>query len=63
MIREYFYYLRWLFRGKPIITHPGAHCGCCGAWMAGEIKTRDYLTEAFGTPWSVCQKCIDEAKP
>jgi len=32
----------------------GAHCGCCGEWMAKEIVPKCWT-------WSLCEKCIKES--
>ena len=29
----------------------GAHCGCCGEWIAEEIVPKDWA-------WSLCDTCI-----
>ena len=60
-MREFIYWLQWLYHGKPMVTCPGSHCGCCGAWIPEEVKVRDYEDYGWGH-WSICQKCIDESE-
>ena len=33
MIKKFFSYLKWLWKGKPVITYDGFNCGCCGEWI------------------------------
>ncbi len=48
MVREWVKRHFGLFDIKDL--QAGAHCGCCGAWVEGEIVPRYWA-------WSVCQKC------
>lgn len=35
-------WLKWRRDGKPMIEHPGFHCGICGNWVNQPFKIRDY---------------------
>jgi hypothetical protein len=53
----------WEKRGKPTISYPGYHCGCCGVWVDEPFEVKDYES---GGKWSdtigLCDKCIHEGK-
>jgi len=40
-----FYYVRWILRGKPMITYPGCNCGLCGKWYDEVFSVRNYYTK------------------
>jgi hypothetical protein len=44
-MRRFFYYLRWIFRGKPTITYSGYNCGCCGKWYDEIHVHKNYYTK------------------
>lgn len=34
--------MKWILNGKPTITLPGFHCGCCGKYIEKPFKIRNY---------------------
>jgi len=57
-MREFIYWIKWLYRGKPMVKYTRMHCGCCGALIIGEFQERNYLFDDFWSTWDICQKCI-----
>ena len=47
--------LKWILSGKPMISYPGFHCGCCGKWNAIPFSLPKYLSMGeWIDGWGVC---------
>lgn len=59
-IKQFFRWLRWLWDGKPVVTYPGYHCGCCGAWTWEKFSILTY--KSYGEWWDMWGLCRDECE-
>lgn len=59
-----FKWLKWIWKGKPVIKYPGYHCGCCGKWVDWEffIPTYKSMGEWWDT-WGICSQCCLDGTP
>lgn len=56
-MKRLFYYLQWLYKGKPMIKYEGFHCGCCGKWHGIPFEVRKYQSAGeWWDTWDVCPK-------
>lgn len=51
-------WLKWILKGKPMITYPGYNCGCCGKWIEEEFSIPEYKSE--GEYWDTIGLCKDQ---
>lgn len=59
MIRNFFRWLVWLARGKPVVSYPGFHCGICGRWVWEDFDVPEYLSAGKDSDtWGVCPGCM-----
>lgn len=52
-----FKWLKWLWRGKPMVYHDGYNCGCCGKFVRSPFRLRDYESNALSDGWGLCNRC------
>jgi len=66
MLRLY-KYLRWLWRGKPMIHYDGFNCGCCGQWHSIPFDVPEYKSEGeWWDTWGLCppdDPCLYDGMP
>lgn len=52
---ELFRKIKWYLRGKPMISYPGYHCGCCGRWINKSFEIPEYDSVGpDGDTWGLC---------
>jgi len=56
--QKFFRWLRWKLIGSPLISYPGKHCGCCGAWIDVPFTIRTYQSfDKYWDTWDLCDTC------
>ena len=54
-MRKLYYYLRWLWKGKPMLHYEGFHCGCCGRWHSIPFEIPEYESSGeWWDTWGIC---------
>jgi len=55
ILKTFYYYLRWLYRKKPMIKYKGFHCGCCGRWHSIPFEVKEYQSDGkWADTWGLC---------
>jgi hypothetical protein len=58
-IKYFFKWLKWKLEGSQMLSFPGKHCGCCGAWLNEPYTIPAYKSAAadgWWDSWGLCKK-------
>jgi len=51
----FFAWLKWVWKGKPMIHYEGYHCGLCGKWVNKPFEIPEYQSDGeWWDTWGVC---------
>lgn len=60
-MRKLLNWIKWIFKGKPMVEYNGFNCGCCGKWVRKNFQVPKYLADRWGDTWGLCEKCVSKS--